>query len=330
MKRIILSGGILLFAVAVIAGGTGAFFSDQISSEDNVFTAGSVSLLVEDITHTYNGAPGDAPVFGENNISFSLNDIKPLDEGVISYSIQNGANDAIVCAMVDETSSNDNGVINPETNAGDLSNGAGAGELGAFLSFKIGTQTGSLAALSGVWQPVGTIDANADFASAINYCFGEFSGNDCVLDEDAVYNLAQTDSITADVMFYAVQSRNNDFTCAELNEEQEITNADLYTANDRLGAFLSQDWFFYNDTNDTIMSLNQFSGTGGVNTIAAFTGSNGAAKMVLDNGTQMPDYSGLNDPGNPRYNIATYKFSGTSLMTSAHCATAFTTRQFQV
>ncbi len=60
-------------------------------------------------------------------------------------------------------------------------------------------------------------------------------------------------------------------------------------------------WLFYNDTNDTVMTLNQFSGTGGVNNIVAGPEAVGAAQMTLDTGI------------NPRYNIATYKYKDVKL-----------------
>lgn len=308
MKRILLSLGMLTFAGAAVIGGTGAFFSDQVTSEDNVFTAGEVSLTAGDIDHTYNGDQANAPVFTDNGFSFDLADIKPLDEGTINYNLENGTNEAYVCVMVDETGNDDNGVNSPETNAGDLSDGPGSGELGAFLNVAIGAVNGSLASLSGTWFDLGTIAAGADIDAAIDYCFGEFDGGSCVLDEDAVYNLAQTDSLTADVSFYAVQSRNNDFSCDDLNAEQSVGNNDLFTADDRVGAYLSQDWFFYNDSGDTIMSINEFAAQGGTNEIAAAAGRD-AAVMILDDGSTLTgSYT-----GNPRYNIATYQFFATPL-----------------
>jgi predicted ribosomally synthesized peptide with SipW-like signal peptide len=301
MKKIILSLGMLTFAAAAVVGGTGAFFSDQITSEENVFTAGEVSLTGDSIVHTYNGVETDAPIFTEDGFSFALADIKPLDEGSIDYNLTNGTNDAYVCVMVDETGNNDNGVNNPEGNAGDLSDGPGSGELGAFLNVAIGGTSGSLASLSGTWFDLGQIAAGAPISSGIDYCFGEFDGSSCVLDEDALYNLAQTDSLTADVSFYAVQARNNDFSCDDLNQEREITNDDLFTVNDRVGAFLSQDWFFYNDSNDTIMSLNEFGGAGGTNEITAAPEGRAGAHMVLHE-------------AGARYNIATYRFASTPLV----------------
>lgn len=298
MKRILLSLGMLTFAGAAVIGGTGAFFSDQVTSEANVFTAGEVSLTAGALEHEYNGVDTNAPVFTDTGFSFNLADIKPLDEGTITYNLTNGSNEAYVCVMVDETGNDDNGVNSPETNAGDLSDGAGSGELGAFLNVAIGANTGSLASLSGTWFSLGTVAAGDPIESDIDYCFGEFDGSSCVLDEDAVYNLAQTDSLTADVSFYAVQSRNNDFSCDDLNAEQSVGNDDLFTADDRVGAYLSQDWFFYNDSADTIMGLNEFGPTG-ENEIKLAAGRDAAAMLLHDAGA--------------RYNIATYKFFATPL-----------------
>lgn len=55
MKKIIMSLGTLLFATAVVAGGTGAFFSDTETSPGNVFTAGAIDLQIDHTMATYNG-----------------------------------------------------------------------------------------------------------------------------------------------------------------------------------------------------------------------------------------------------------------------------------
>jgi predicted ribosomally synthesized peptide with SipW-like signal peptide len=54
MKRILLSAGMAVFMGAVIAGGTGAFFSDEETSTGNTFTAGALDLKVDSEAH-YNG-----------------------------------------------------------------------------------------------------------------------------------------------------------------------------------------------------------------------------------------------------------------------------------
>jgi predicted ribosomally synthesized peptide with SipW-like signal peptide len=69
MKRII-SGGVMLVALlALVAGGTGAFFSDTETSTGNVFTAGSIDLKVDHTKAYYNGEPcSEKCVEGVNNL----------------------------------------------------------------------------------------------------------------------------------------------------------------------------------------------------------------------------------------------------------------------
>ena len=137
-----------------------------------------------------------------------------------------------------------------------------------------------------------------------------------------VGNESQSDGIDIDVGFFTVQSRHNEqFNCADdpqvpepMNPPQgskvTITSNDLAQSPEDLSSNPDA-WLFYNDTNDTIMTLNQFSADGGVNDIVPGPAFVGAAQMTLDDGTQSPDYDG--HVGQPRYNIATYQFSGMAL-----------------
>lgn len=54
MKKILLSLGIIVFAVAGVTLGTGAFYGDVETSTGNTFTAGSIELTVDSESH-YNG-----------------------------------------------------------------------------------------------------------------------------------------------------------------------------------------------------------------------------------------------------------------------------------
>ncbi len=121
------------------------------------------------------------------------------------------------------------------------------------------------------------------------------------------HNVAQSDGIVVDVAFHAVQSRNNaTFLCSSLPPlegevvvDPAINQSDLATST--AGVIANPlAWFFYNDTNDTIMTIDQFSGTGGQNHMELVAGEEGA-KMVLDTGTD------------PRYNIATAQFGNIAL-----------------
>jgi predicted ribosomally synthesized peptide with SipW-like signal peptide len=51
MMRIITSLGMIVFAGALVVGGTGAFFSDTETSTANVFTAGAIDLKVDSVGH---------------------------------------------------------------------------------------------------------------------------------------------------------------------------------------------------------------------------------------------------------------------------------------
>jgi len=226
----LLSAGVAVIAVAFIAvGGTGAFFSDQEASVGNAFAAGAIDIAIEDITHNFDGdvsttnQPGfSVPEDNGNNIRFALDDLKPLDEGEVSYRLSNRGNDAKVCAMVEENDNDENGLTDPESDAGDSS--ASAGELQDFMSFQFGNDSGTLSDISGQWFDAGDLTAGATSDSSIGYCFGDYtgSGNCGEGSNSANDNRAQTDIMTADITFEAVQTRNNDdFQCSDLNEENE-------------------------------------------------------------------------------------------------------------
>ena len=131
-------------------------------------------------------------------------------------------------------------------------------------------------------------------------------------------NIAQTDGITVDVSFQAVQTRNNaQFLCSSLPpfvgvggtttppvDDGEVNQIDLATSTADVIANPSA-WFFYNDTNDTIMTIDQFTANNGQNHMELVAGEEGA-KMVLH------DAGG---PANPRYNIATAQYGNVLLST---------------
>ncbi|MBL8158581.1 hypothetical protein JNK62_03560 [bacterium] len=214
--RIVASIAMLVFVGAAIAASTGAFFSDTETSTGNTFTAGDVDITITDLSHLYTGGgvSPDQPTYTKNGFSFALGDLKPLDSGTVTYNLGNGTNDAYLCAAVVETGNNENSRLEPETEAGDVTDGAGNGELGQFLSFKFGTTTGTL---NGQWQSLGVIAANGATSTGIGYCFGTYVGGVCQASALPNINRAQTDSITADVLFYAVQTRNNPgFQCSQL------------------------------------------------------------------------------------------------------------------
>ncbi len=153
MKTIITSLGMIVFVAAIVAGGTGAFFSDTETSTGNVFTAGAIDLTVDSEAH-YNGSVctlGDwdenpeTPVTGKwvggneypvglpcsgtweaTNLGaqtfFSYADVKPGDEGENTISLHVDNNPAWACVDVTLVENDDVSSTEPELEAGDVAN----------------------------------------------------------------------------------------------------------------------------------------------------------------------------------------------------------------
>ena len=159
-----------------------------------------------------------------------------------------------------------------------------------------GTLTPNAVAQDGLGKTVGATNGPLVRGTGVT-CNG--SGNN---------NAAQTDGVAVDVSFYAVQSRNNgQFLCSSLPAFVGTTTAPavVVVTDDTLATTSGQviaspsKWLFYNDSNDTVMTLNQFGPTG-VNEIVPGPDSVGAAQMTLHDAAA-------------RYNIATYKYKDVKL-----------------
>lgn len=137
MKKIITSVGMIVFVAALIAGGTGAFFSDTETSTGNVFTAGSIDLSLGSTFSSDANGSGQVALQPDNNggILFTFNDLKPGDDGTVIFELQVDSNEAYACAISTLMTNNDNGINDPESDAGDLDDGAGNGELQDYLQF---------------------------------------------------------------------------------------------------------------------------------------------------------------------------------------------------
>jgi predicted ribosomally synthesized peptide with SipW-like signal peptide len=150
MKKIIMSLGMIVFVGALVAGGTGAFFSDTETSTGNVFTAGAIDLKVDSQQHynnmvctevtpgIYQWKPevGFTPLAGHYPVPnstcngtwaltdlgithkfFDFADVKPGDEGENTISLHIDSNPAWACADVAITSNDDNTCVDPEVTA---------------------------------------------------------------------------------------------------------------------------------------------------------------------------------------------------------------------
>ena len=143
MQRILLSLGMIVFVGALAAGATGAFFSDTETSTGNTFAAGDIDLRIDNTSYVTNNAgvlvasPNNTWTISDltNQLFFSFSDVKPGDIGEDTISIHPGSNDAYACMAADITATPDNGINEPEGDAGDITDGALAGELQNFINF---------------------------------------------------------------------------------------------------------------------------------------------------------------------------------------------------
>ncbi len=270
MKRILYSAASIVFIGVLAYSATGAFFSDTETSTGNTFAAGDIDLRIDNESYVTNAA-GVLVASEENSWSisdltdqlfFSFSDVKPGDVGEDTISIHAGSNDAWACMAADMTATPDNGINEPEGDAGDVTDGVLGGELQNFLNFtfwnddgdnvyetgetQITQLTGPASSIfNGTWLPLA--DSSLGTSSAIlgssteyvgkAWCFGALTlapvaqdglgktGNNGPLvrgtgvscDGSGENNIAQTDGITVDVSFYAVQTRNNgQFLCSGL------------------------------------------------------------------------------------------------------------------
>lgn len=143
MKKIIKSAAIILAVAAVVVGVTMSFFSDEETSEGNLFTAGALDLKIDNECH-YNGMvctdegwmddPNDdnGPVetqwaqlgepcsctwnfeeWEDGNAILKFEDLKPGDwgENTVSFHLENPA---WACLLVDTVIDDDNSCTEPE------------------------------------------------------------------------------------------------------------------------------------------------------------------------------------------------------------------------
>lgn len=250
MKKILLS----VFSIALVATfvvlGTNAFFSDTETSTGNVFKSGSVNLLV-DSQCSYNGVTSnECGTWGLSDLGvkskfFNFTDNKPGDYGENTISLHVVDNPAHACMYIENMSDDDLGLTEPESEAGDNTDGVGNGELAPEIHFFAWKddgdniwETGEVPlfsnmegpasdALDGKVYPLGVLpgaplnDSQGTTYMGIYWCYGTLTvdqGNHTLkCDGGPVGNLSQTDKLTADIRFYVEQERNNgDFVCPAL------------------------------------------------------------------------------------------------------------------
>ncbi len=258
----------VVFVAALVLGATGAFFSDEEVSTGNILAAGSIDLKIDNtsyVTSTTTGelvaSLGTTWTLRDLTIEkfFDFDDVKPGDIGEDTISLHVDNNDSYLCADITLTSNNENTLVEPEAEDGDVTNDPNGGELAQQVNFAwwaddgdnvlevgenqlpggplgvlaIGATTTVTLADSdeSIWGGTGPIPGNSIRYIGKAWCYGDIvpapvaqdnattssplvRGTGFTCDGSAVDNTGQTDSMTADIGFRAVQSRNNDeFQC---------------------------------------------------------------------------------------------------------------------
>ena len=253
MKKILLSLGVIAIVAVGAIGVTRSFFSDTETSTGNTFTAGAIDLKI-DSTTTYNGEAVPASTWALKDLVptadkfFNFDDIKPGDEGENTISLHVLNNDAYVCAAVSNLTSDDNGLTEPESEV-DTTDGAGNGELDDEMVWTIWRDDGTGGGIAGNNIQDGT-EPTLTSGNPVN---GVLTINDSttgpLLATETAYlgvawslpassgNETQTDSMTGDISFQVVQSRNNDnFVCGQIEIPEEPERTVLLLENKNIDA----------------------------------------------------------------------------------------------
>ena len=142
MKKILLSIGSIFFAVAVLAGGTGAFLADSGTSTGNTFATGVVDLKIDNESYAtdnwgklyFSTSTSWALSNLAGKLFFNFADVKPGDIGEDTISMHINNNNAYACMNVNLTGTPENGQNEPEA-AVDPTAGTNDGELQNYLYF---------------------------------------------------------------------------------------------------------------------------------------------------------------------------------------------------
>jgi hypothetical protein len=180
-----------------------------------------------------------------------FDDVKPADQGRDVFSLHVGTNDAWACMIVKNIQNNENTLIQPEINAGDVPPpGLGNGELGQFLKLFLWRDTNGdgiydagesaltpatgdaftgpgpiTIALHDSTTANGALVASTTEMIGAAWCVGQLSANptpgaitcDGTTPSNPLINQSQTDSTFADLEFYSTQQRNQStFKCSDL------------------------------------------------------------------------------------------------------------------
>ena len=247
MKKILLSMAVIIVVAGAVAGVTVAFFNDTETSTGNIFTAGSVDLTVDSFGATYNGALVQDASWPAMNLTnekfFTLEDLKPADIYNRSISAHVSSNPAWLCIGKKNLNDQENGINEAEDDAGDTT--ASVGELSQNVHVLVWKeivpdlvhQTNEPILIDSFFDvftdlPLrdsttgnGPTDPIQTELLAMSLCGGNHVvapgagfGGEVTCNGGSMNDKAQTDSLSADLVIYGEQYRNNpNFKCADVN-----------------------------------------------------------------------------------------------------------------
>lgn len=186
---------------------------------------------------------------GSTRKFFSFDDVKPGDSGATTVSLHVYNNDAYACLFTTNLTDDDEGLTEPEEQAGDDTDGVGNGELSEQINFFLWQDDGD-----NIWEQgedkldvpnnpgtAGALFTDGKFelfvpstapltASSTEYigmawCAGSIEVNEqnasIACDASGMDNQAQSDSMSFDISLYVEQARNNDDFNCELPAPEE-------------------------------------------------------------------------------------------------------------
>src|SRR3989344_3240480 len=246
MKKILLSLAMIVVVAGAVAGGTVAFFNDTETSTGNIFVAGSVDMTVDSFGAIYNGNDISNASWSARNLTnekfFALQDLKPADIYNRSISIHVASNPAWLCIGRTNLEDDEHDLNDAEEDAGDIT--GDQGELSKnvhVLVWKevipdLAHKTNEPLLIDSFFDvfvdlPLrdsttgnGPTDPIQTELLAMSLCGGNHVvapgagfGGAVTCNGGTMSNQAQTDSLTADLVIYGEQYRNNpDFKCADV------------------------------------------------------------------------------------------------------------------
>lgn len=117
-KKILMCVMVLAISITLVVGATTAYFSDKETNNGNTFTAGTLDLTIDGKS--------------ENKVLFEVDRIIPKNESYKGYTLKNIGNvDGYLNITKTTVVQDENGLTDPEKEAGDLTDNKG--ELGKFL-----------------------------------------------------------------------------------------------------------------------------------------------------------------------------------------------------